>query len=228
MSRYPERLHLVVLPGGAYQRHAPHEGEPVADWLRGLGYGASVFAYPLSARHPAALVAVQDEVARLRASGLLRVGLVGFSAGGHAAALATVRARPDARVDACILGYPVITTRPELPTRSRRVLIGDPPVEADEHATSADEHVSPDTPPCFIWHTADDEVVPVEHSYRLAIALARAGIRHELHVYPHGAHGLGLAEHHPGTAEWTRTCERWLAALDPREPAPEVPDIAVF
>ncbi|MGN6503569.1 MAG: alpha/beta hydrolase [Pseudolysinimonas sp.] len=196
--------HVIVLPGGGYRRHAPHEGEPVADWLRGLGLDASVFAYPVLTRHPGVLEAVRAEIRRVRDAGADRVGLIGFSAGGHAAAMAAGDA------DLVILGYPVISML--LPTHkgSRTNLLGPSPTPAERAATSADLLVIADLPPHFIWHTAADASVPVQHSYLLAMALAAAGVRHELHVFPDGAHGLGLAEGSAGAERWTSLCEDWL------------------
>jgi acetyl esterase/lipase len=77
--------HVIVLPGGGYAEHAPHEGEPVARWLTGTGLSASVFRYPLNVRHPAPLHAVRAEIRRVRAQGAQHIGLMGFSAGGHLA-----------------------------------------------------------------------------------------------------------------------------------------------
>jgi acetyl esterase/lipase len=196
--------HIIVLPGGGYRRHAPHEGEPVAAWLRGLGLAASVFAYPVKTRHPAVLDAVRAEIARVRDAGAGRVGVLGFSAGGHAAAMAAHDA------DLVILGYPVVSMLLETHKGSRDNLLGPAPAPAERAATSADLLVTASTPPHFVWHTAADTVVPVQHSYLLGMALAAAGVRHELHVFPLGAHGLGLAEGSGGAARWTSLCEGWL------------------
>ena len=81
---------LIVLPGGGYAEHAAHEGEPIVNWLKGLGFEASVFRYPLRVRHPVPLRALQAEIRRLRQDGVTRVGLVGFSAGGHLAGMAAL------------------------------------------------------------------------------------------------------------------------------------------
>ncbi len=209
------RDHIIVLPGGGYRRHAPHEGEPVAEWLRGLGLQASVFASPVKTRHPGPLDAVRAEVARVRDAGAARVGLLGFSAGGHAAAMAALApaSAPSERIDLVILGYPVVSML--LPTHagSQQNLLGPDPSDALRTATSADLLVTADAPPFFIWHTAEDAVVPVQHSSLLAMALAAAGVPHELHVYERGRHGLGLAGGE-GTAEgWRDACAAWLGQL---------------
>jgi acetyl esterase/lipase len=196
--------HFIVLPGGGYRRLAPHEGEPVAAWLRSLGLEASVFEYPVQTRHPEVLHAVRDQIKRVRDAGAQRVGLVGFSAGGHAAAMAAADA------DLVILGYPVVSML--LPTHkgSRDMLLGPKPTAAERAATSADLLVTASSPPFFIWHTAADAAVRVQHSYLLGMALAAAGVRHALHVFPRGAHGLGLAEGSGDAARWTSLCEEWL------------------
>ncbi len=207
-------LHMIVLPGGGYHRHAPHEGEPVAEWLRGLGHDASVFAYPVLTRHPEPLAAVRAEVRRVRAAGARRVALLGFSAGGHAAGMAAYApgAAPEERVDAVVLGYSVVSML--LPTHkgSRVNLLGEKATWDARRATSLDQLVTGDAPPSFVWHTAEDSVVPVQHSYLLGMALAGADVPHELHVLPGATHGVGLAEGTPAAA-WTQACATWLARL---------------
>lgn len=204
---------MIVLPGGGYRRHAPHEGEPVAAWLRSLGHDASVFAYPVSTPHPAPLDAVRAEVRRVRASGAARVALLGFSAGGHAAGMAAYApGAPEDRVDAVVLGYPVVSML--LPTHrgSRERLLGAGAGWDARRAASLDQLVAPGAPPSFVWHTVADAVVPVQHSYLLGMALAAAGVPHELHALPGAVHGVGLAEGEPAGA-WTSLCADWLRRL---------------
>lgn len=199
--------HVIVLPGGGYERHAPHEGEPVAEWLRGLGLNASVFAYPVHTRHPAVVDAVAAEVRRVRSAGATRVGLLGFSAGGHAAGHTALTVDG---VDFAILGYPVVSMLLDTHAGSRENLIGldaSPDLRA---ATSLETLVTESSPPFFVWHTADDASVPVEHAYLLAQALAAKGVKHAVHVFQHGRHGLGLAEG-TGAEAWTALCALWIA-----------------
>ena len=103
--------HMIVLPGGGYASHVAHEGQPIVRWLHGLGVSASVFRYPLGARHPAPLHALQAEIRRLRNGGAERIGVIGFSAGGHLAGLAALA--PGADSDQT-------TISPCSATRSRR------------------------------------------------------------------------------------------------------------
>jgi acetyl esterase/lipase len=204
--------HIIVLPGGGYAMHADHEAEPVAEWLRGIGAEASVFRYPVETRHPAPLSAVLAEVKRVRATGdATRVGLLGFSAGAHAAGLAALQA--DSGVDAAILCYPVVSMQLETHAGSRENLIGPDATPELREATSLDRIVTAAAPPFFIWHTAADQAVPVEHSYLLGQALARYGVPHSLHVFPRGEHGIGLAEGVGTAAAWPSLCEAWLREL---------------
>jgi len=206
--------HIIVLPGGGYQVHAPHEAEPVADWLREVGVDASVFRYPVQVRHPAPLLAIQDEIGRVRAAGADRVGLLGFSAGGHAAGLAALQSTSDdSRVDAAILCYPVVSMQLETHAGSRETLIGLDASPELREATSLDRLVTTSAPPFFIWHTGEDSAVPVEHSYLLGQALAAHDIPHSLHVFPHGGHGLGFAEGAGTASVWRTLAADWLREL---------------
>ncbi|MDR7110734.1 acetyl esterase/lipase [Microbacterium trichothecenolyticum] len=200
--------HALVLPGGSYRSHAPHEADPVADWLGSLGIPASVFRYPLGQPHPAAHAAVGARIADLRRAGVERVLLVGFSAGGHAAGLAALDAVvPTARPDAVILGYPVVSLTRHSHQGSSEVLLGGRDTDENRSALSLEARVTADAPPFFVFHSLDDEKVPVEHSLLLSEALRRERVAHELHLYPVGGHGCALGG--PGV-DWTAPCERWL------------------
>jgi len=201
------RTHIVVLPGGGYEGHADHEGRPVADWLRTLGVESSVFRYPVLARHPAPIDAVADRMSQLRADGVIRLGVLGFSAGGHLAGHAALTGL----ADLAILGYPVVSMVLDTHAGSRVNLLGADATDAVRESTSLENLVTAAAPPMFVWHTSDDAMVPVEHAYVLGTALNRAGVRHELHVYPSGLHGLGLAAGSGSPARWTSECAAWLA-----------------
>ena len=198
--------HVIVLPGGGYHRHAPHEGEPVAAWLRTLGVEASVYEYPVRTRHPGVVDAVADSVRRIREQGASKVGLLGFSAGGHAAGHAALTVPG---VDFAILGYPVVSMITETHGGSLENLIGLDASPELRAATSLEKLVTPSSPPFFVWHTADDASVPVEHAYLLGQALHVQGVKHALHVFQHGVHGLGLAEGSSAEA-WTALCALWM------------------
>lgn len=201
---------ILVLPGGGYSVLAPHEGEPVAEWLRGLGWDARVVKYPVGTRHPAPLETVQRELAVERERGNGPVGVLGFSAGGHLAGHATLAPGAAVRPDFAVLCYPVVSMRSATHSGSRLNLLGPRPTWWAKRAASLDRLVRPDSPPMFIWTTGEDvTVTPVDHSYALATALARNGVPHDFHVFERGAHGLGFAEGIPAQA-WRPLAERWL------------------
>ncbi len=205
---------MIVCPGGGYGGHADHEGEPVARWLNTLGVTAFVLRYRLGRAnpHPAPLDDAAAAVRAVRLQGFDRVGVLGFSAGGHLAATLSTRPPDDqSRPDLAVLCYPVITMAdPHAHVGSRENLLGAEPSAATIDGMSADRRVTPRTPPAFVWHTADDEVVPVENALLYAAALRANGVPFELHVYAHGRHGVGLAGDDPVLRSWTERCADWL------------------
>lgn len=204
--------HLIVLPGGGYATHVDHEAEPIVGWLEGLGLRAGVFRYPLSVRHPEPLDALRAEIRRLRDGGVERIGLVGFSAGGHLGGLAALApgADPDEAVDFAVLGYAITSMETETYRPARLILLGDDATPELRHDSSLDALVTPSSPPFFIWHTAEDAYVPPEHTYRLAAALAARGVPHSVHVFAHGPHSLGLAREAGDAAAWTTLAASWI------------------
>ena len=202
---------ILVLPGGGYSRLAPHEGEPVAEWLRGIGWRARVVEYPVQTRHPGPLDALRAEIAAERAAGTEIVGVLGFSAGGHLAGHAALTLAGGERPDFAVLCYPVVTMLADTHRGSRDQLLGQRPSRRLKRATSLERLVTPDAPPMFIWTTGEDKSVAIaDHSYALATELARSGVPHDFHVFERGAHGLGFAEGIPAEA-WRGLAERWLA-----------------
>ena len=200
--------HMIVLPGGGYATHAAHEAEPIVDWLNGLDLRASVFRYPLQVRHPEPLHALQAEIHRLRHDGAERIGLIGFSAGGHLAGLAALAA--DTSVDFAVLGYAITSMETETYRPARLILLGDAATPQLRRATSLDALVTASSPPFFLWHTAEDAYVPPEHTYRLATSLAAHGVPHAVHVFAHGPHSLGLAPGAGDAAAWTTLAAPWI------------------
>lgn len=208
---------VVVCPGGGYRRHAAHEGEPVARWLNGLGIAAFVLEYRVAPhRHPAPLEDALEAIRLVRARAdewrvdAARVGILGFSAGGHVAASAGTLAGETGRPDLMVLCYPVITFREHHHQGSMLNLLGEDPSEASRLALSLETRVTAQTPPTFLWHTAEDASVPVQNSLLFAEALAWQGVPFELHVFPRGRHGLGLATEEPLVSSWTGLCAAWL------------------
>ena len=206
------RLHMIVLPGGGYAAHAQNEAEPIADWLGGLGIQASVFRYPLNVRHPAPLDALRTEIRRYRASGADRIGLIGFSAGGHLAGLAALAPGAEAAdsVQFVVLGYAITSMETETYRPARLILLGEDASAELRRSTSLDALVTPQSPPFFVWHTAEDIYVPPEHTYRFAATLAANGVPHAVHVFAHGPHSLGLAEGAGDVAIWTTLAASWI------------------
>jgi acetyl esterase/lipase len=204
--------HMIVLPGGGYAEHAPHEAEPVASWLSELGVQASVFRYPLNVRHPAPLDALRAEISRRRAGGAQRIGLIGFSAGGHLAGLAALApgAAPDETVQFAVLGYAITSMETETYRPARLILLGEDASPRLRRSTSLDALVTSASPPFFVWHTAADAYVPPEHTYRFATALAASRVPHAVHVFAHGPHSLGLAQDAGEAATWTTLAKAWI------------------
>jgi acetyl esterase/lipase len=210
---------VLVLPGGGYTGQADHEAEPVAHWLNGLGLSAFVLRYRVAPhRYPAALEDGRAALHTIRAhaAGLGvdpdRVGVLGFSAGGHlAASLAGDRVLgPAGRPALAVLCYPVISFSHLPHVGSLEALLGADASPAERRAVSQELAVDADTPPVFLWHTADDDVVDVSHALRYTESLAAAGVPAELHVLPHGEHGVGLAPDQPDLARWTDWCAAWF------------------
>jgi acetyl esterase/lipase len=203
---------MIVLPGGGYAEHTAHEAEPVARWLGETGVQASVFRYPLNVRHPAPLDALRAEIARRRAEGAGRIGLIGFSAGGHLAGLAALApgAAADETVQFAVLGYAITSMETETYRPARLILLGENASPQLRRSTSLDSLVTPQSPPFFVWHTAEDPYVSPEHTYRFASALAASGVPHAVHVFTHGPHSLGLAQDAGEAAIWTTLADAWI------------------
>ena len=204
--------HMIVLPGGGYAAHAPHEAEPVASWLSEMGVQASVFRYPLNVRHPAPLDALRAEISRRRAGGTQRIGLIGFSAGGHLAGLAALApgAAPDETVQFAVLGYAITSMETETYRPARLILLGEDASPQLRRSTSLDALVASASPPFFVWPPAEDLYVPPEHTYRFASALAASHVPHAVHVFAHGPHSLGLAQDAGEAATWTTLANAWI------------------
>lgn len=208
-------LAVAVFPGGGYRMIADHEAAPVARWFASIGVSAAVVDYPVGQPHPAPFRSALRVLDALRAEPswrMRRVGVVGFSAGGHLAAMCCHRSEygaPGPRPDFAVLCYPVIAMDEQGHDGSTAVLLGAVPDERARHHFSVDTVVGQQTPPTFLWHTADDPSVPVANSLRYAAACRTAGVPVELHVFEHGRHGLGLAEQTQAAA-WRDLCASWL------------------
>ncbi len=225
---------VVVCPGGGYGHLAmDHEGEQIARWLNSFGVAGFVLQYRIAPRyhHPAPLQDAQRAIRLVRARARDfhiapdRIGIWGFSAGGHLASTAGTHfdagnpGAPDAidrassRPDFLILAYPVISfTTPYTHKGSLRNLLGDNPDPKLVENLSNELQVTARTPPTFLFHTNADTGVPAEKSVLFSLALRKAGVPAEIHIYEKGPHGVGLAEADPVLRTWTARCAAWLAA----------------
>ncbi|MBI1916152.1 MAG: alpha/beta hydrolase [Planctomycetes bacterium] len=224
---------VVVCPGGGYGALAVgHEGKDIAEWLNGQGITAFVLKYRIAPRyrHPAPLQDAQRALRTVRARAKdwdldpKRVGIWGFSAGGHLASAAATHfddgkaddpdpvERVSCRPDFAILCYPVITFKePYVHKGSRSNLLGkDPPAELVE-SLSNETQVTPRTPPAFLFHTNADAGVVPENSILFYLALRKAKVPAELHIYEKGPHGVGLALKDSVLTTWKERLADWLA-----------------
>ena len=223
---------VIVAPGGSYRALSMNlEGRAPANYLNALGIAAFVLRYRLGPQyhHPIELGDAQRAIRLVRSHAADwhiapdRIGMMGFSAGGHLASSASTyldAGRADAadpidrvssRPDFVVLGYPVISfVEPWTHQGSKTNLLGDNPDPALARSLSSETQVTATTPPTFIYHTNADTVVPVENAVAYFLALRKAGVPAEIHVFRNGPHGTGLAQQDPALAEWPRLLANWL------------------
>lgn len=226
---------VLICPGGGYGALAfNHEGHAIAKWLNDNGIAGIVLKYRL----PSDLIMKDKSVGPLQdaqeAIRIIRrnaknwnidpdkVGVIGFSAGGHlASTLSTHYAEKvyelkdtiSARPDFSLLIYPVITMDSSFThAGSRRNLIGLNPSEKEIIRFSNEKQVNEKTPPAFMVHSADDKTVPVKNSMVYYEALVKFGIPSELHVFQKGGHGYGMAGGKDTQSSWPDLCINWLKA----------------
>jgi acetyl esterase/lipase len=226
---------VIICPGGGYGFLAnDHEGVQVARWFNRRGVAAFVLHYRHAPgyRHPVPMHDAQRAMRLVRHHRDSwnvqpeRLGIMGFSAGGHlAATVATQGAEGDPDADDpverwhsrpafCILGYPVIGLSPRFGhLGSCANLLGPEASPTRIDALSAERRVTPDTPPAFLFHTSDDEGVAATNSVEFYLALRRAGVAAELHVFAHGPHGVGLCLDDPVLGVWPALLDNWLRRL---------------
>jgi acetyl esterase/lipase len=228
----PTKTAVVVAPGGGYTHLAyAKEGTDVAHWLNAHGVAAFVLKYRLGPKYhnPIELGDAQRAIRTVRANAAQygiatdHIGMWGFSAGGHLAATAGTQFdagnssssdpidQQSSRPDFLVLAYPVITMEdPYVHKGSRTYLLGDSPTQAQIDAMSAELHVTAQTPPTFLFQTTDDRTVPVLNSVMFYTALVKAGVPAELHIFQHGAHGVGLAAANPQLSIWPDLLMKWM------------------
>jgi acetyl esterase/lipase len=223
---------VVVCPGGGYVHLAmDHEGKQIAEWLNARGIAAFVLRYRLGPRyhHPIELGDAQRALRMVRALAAEfrvapnRIGVWGFSAGGHLAATLGTHFdagdpqagdpvdRASCRPDFMILAYPVISlSAPYTHQGTLRNLLGDSPDPKVVEWLSNEKQVTSETPPTFLFHTDGDQAVPSENSVLFYLALRKAGVPAEMHIYERGNHGVGLAQKDPVLSTWPDRLADWL------------------
>ena len=223
---------VVICPGGGYGALAfDHEGHQVAKWFNSIGVAGFVLKYRLGPRyrHPAPLQDAQRAIRYVRANAEKlgvdpnRLGIMGFSAGGHLASTVATHfdsgdspsddpiERQSSRPNFAILAYPVISLSERFTHGgSRRNLLGENPDPELLKSLSNETQVTSETPPTFLFHTGEDTGVPVENSLVFYAALRKAGVPAELHVYQTGPHGVGLAPGNPVLSTWKDRLTDWL------------------
>lgn len=235
-----KRASVVICPGGGYGFLSDREAEPVALTFAAMGFNAFVVWYRVAPyRDPAPLQDVAGAVAWVRehakdfSADENAIAVMGFSAGGHAAGSLGVRWHDAAlmadcgypceaaRPNAMVLCYPVITAGKFAHRDSFRNLTGLNALPL--HMThSLEKLVTDKTPPTFLWHTFEDDLVPVENTLLMASALRRHGVLSEVHIFPHGGHGLALCneltsdnpeQNRPECAQWVQMAARFLRSV---------------
>ncbi|RYP74470.1 hypothetical protein DL771_002944 [Monosporascus sp. 5C6A] len=221
----PNNTGVLVIPGGGYGFVSlDYEGADAVRWLNSRGFDAWVLDYTTTCTAPAPLYPTPLEeaaeaVRQVRARNrVARLGVWGFSAGAHLAAMTLTRADDvGALLDFAVLAYPVVSMTPEdndgdivvAHLGSRRNLLGDGASPELQRQMSPHHAVGPRTPPVFIFHTANDPAVPVQNALLFAGAMARHARPFQLLVLPDGSHGISLALGDPKLS-WTGELERWL------------------
>jgi len=224
---------VVVLPGGGYGGLAmDHEGKQNAQWLNGQGITAFILKYRMHGTghmHPVPMMDGQRAVRLVRSRAKewkidpSRIGVMGFSAGGHLASTLATHfdngksdsedsiERTSSRPAFLILCYPVISITADYSHKgSVANLLGKTPDPKLLHDLSNETQVTAETPPTFIFQTSEDKGVPAENCVSFYLALHKAGVPAEMHIFQSGKHGLGLAKDIPGTNKWPELCHEWL------------------
>ncbi|MFK8113038.1 MAG: alpha/beta hydrolase [Rubripirellula sp.] len=232
---------VVILPGGGYGGHAmDHEGYQFAEWFKSMGVTSAICTYRLRGKgnrgkgygHPYPMQDAQRAIQTLRSRAKElnidpeRVGVIGFSAGGHLCSTVSTHfsdgvadaedpiARVSSRPDFAILCYPVISLgKPHTHKGSQRNLLGENPDVKLIEFLSNELQVSERTPPTFLFHTVEDKAVPIENAIEYFSACRGHGVPIEMHVFPNGRHGLGLAKDTPGASVWPDLCADWLRRI---------------
>ncbi|MHB9054941.1 MAG: family 16 glycosylhydrolase [Paludibacteraceae bacterium] len=213
---------ILILPGGGYGGLAvEHEGSKVAKYMNSLGISAFVLYYRMPFHHSQIpLKDAKTAMEIIRSNSIKwninskKVGVIGFSAGGHLASTLETHFDKSNRPDFAALIYPVISFRPEFnPGGTRNNLLGENPTEEEINFFSSELHVTKKTPPTFIVHAIDDNVVEVKHSKAFAEALSKKGVKYKLILYPKGGHGFGMNKQGLDADFWNISLKKWLEEM---------------
>jgi acetyl esterase/lipase len=228
---------VVICPGGGYGHLAmDHEGHQIGEWLNSLGVAGFILEYRhrnsgAGYGHPASLQDARRAIRMVRSRAQRydidpkRIGILGFSAGGHLASTAGTHFdkgdadakdpidRVSCRPDFMVLLYPVISLTEWFTHKgSMRNLLGDSPdAKLIEHLSN-EKQVTPETPPTFLVHTYEDKAVPAENSIYFYLALRKAKVPAEMHLYQKGQHGFGLGKTVGPASSWPLRCADWMRA----------------
>lgn len=228
----PPRRAMIVCPGGGYFFTSDRENEPIALQFLARGYNVFVLKYSVSEMSKdlnplreieLAIKHIRDnaEAYNIRPDGIY---VVGFSAGGHLALSSGTLLPKEARPNGMVLCYPVVTATCSTHLGTFHNFCGtETPSQELTDLFSLDLHVDADTPPAFIWHTENDQSVPVQNSKNLAAAMEKNGVKHEFLLFPDGPHGLSLATSetckditedapHPASV-WVDLADKWIKSL---------------
>jgi acetyl esterase/lipase len=228
------RPSIVICPGGAYEETVFRENEPVVLKFLSLGYNVFILKYSvLFAKFPTSLLQLSAAVAFIRRrakeynADINRIAVCGFSAGGHlAGSLGVFWSEPFItqtlqleaglnQPNGLILCYPVITSGEYAHVKSFDRLLGSNASNKLRESVSLEKQVNSKVPPTFLWHTFEDQIVPVENSLLFAGALRKNHIPFELHIFPSGRHGMSLCTHETGTGDYINLhCANWVALCD--------------
>lgn len=226
---------IVICPGGGYGGLAmDHEGHQIGQWLNSFGVAGFIVTYRhrnsgAGYGHPAPIQDAQRAIKTVRSRAAEwgvdpgRIGILGFSAGGHLASTAATHFdesfceardaidRVSGRPDFAVLVYPVISfTEPFTHVGSRTNLLGSDAAPALIEKFSNEKQVTPQTPPTFLFHTWEDTGVPAENSIAFYLALRKAKVPAEMHIFLKGPHGIGLGVNRGGASAWPGLCEKWM------------------
>lgn len=224
---------VLICPGGGYWHLSMvHEGKDIAEWFNSFGAAGIVVNYRHKGKgygYPAPLDDAQRAMRLIRSKASLwgidanKIGVIGFSAGGHLASTVTTlfdkgygKAGDEvdkfsSRPDFSVLCYPVISmSEPFMHRGSRKNLLGTEFDEKLANLMSTEKQITPNTPPTFLIHSSEDRVVPVENSLAFYMGLKKAKVRAELHIYEKGGHGFGLARSNATAKQWPDACRLWI------------------